>query len=166
MTIPSALNGCCSVFGEIEEQSQTLSAKGDIARFADKEEDTKVVAKLVERLQEAIVCYQVHKDYTLASSITDMEEQVSQQQSIYHQVANLTVRVLGFSRPFTLTVGPFVQSSLDTLLKLREVMRFSKPIVIFADTLTEIPCGEEEAARCYGAAESDVGGRRRRQRAL
>ena len=46
------------------EQSQKLLAKGDIARFADKDEDTKVVAGLVERLREAIVCYQVSGDHT------------------------------------------------------------------------------------------------------
>jgi len=45
---------------------QTLSAKGDIARFADKEEDIKLVAGLVERLREAILCYQVVKLYPSA----------------------------------------------------------------------------------------------------
>ena len=33
--------------------------KSAISRFADKGEDAKTVTKLIERLREAIVCYQV-----------------------------------------------------------------------------------------------------------
>lgn len=96
----STPNGCCSVFEEIEEQSRTLSAKSGIAQFADKEEDTKVVARLVEQLREAVVCYQVGKAHTSAPSTVDVKEQMSQQQSIYHQITNLTVRIFGlFSIP-------------------------------------------------------------------
>jgi len=62
-TTPPTPNGRYSVFGEIWEQSQTLLAKGDIARFVDKDEDTKTVARLIERLRETIVCYQVGEDY-------------------------------------------------------------------------------------------------------
>jgi len=49
----------CSAFEKIEELSLELLAKNGIARFADKGEDSKVVARLIERLREAIVCYQV-----------------------------------------------------------------------------------------------------------
>ncbi|KAF9649810.1 hypothetical protein BDM02DRAFT_1757335 [Thelephora ganbajun] len=69
---------------EIGKQSQELLAKGTVTRFVDKEGDSREVAKLVERLQEAITHYQI-----------------SQQQAIYNQVANLA-------------------SSLGTILKLLE----------------------------------------------
>jgi len=65
MTTSTAPNVRCSTFGKIEELSQKLLAKGTIARFADKGEDSKVVARLIERLREAIVCYQVGDYCTL-----------------------------------------------------------------------------------------------------
>ena len=61
----------CSTFQKIEELSQKLLAKGSITRFADKGEDTKIVAKLIERLREAIVCYQVGNYCVSALSIID-----------------------------------------------------------------------------------------------
>ncbi|KAF9649440.1 hypothetical protein BDM02DRAFT_1856637 [Thelephora ganbajun] len=71
-----------SALEEIEERSRELLAGGKAARFVD--EDSGKVAKLVERLWETITQYQI-----------------SQQQAIYGQIANLT-------------------SSFDTLLKLHE----------------------------------------------
>lgn len=48
-----------STFKEIEHFSKKLLAKNVIARLADKGEDSKVVTRLIERLREAIFCYQV-----------------------------------------------------------------------------------------------------------
>ena len=48
-----------STFKEIEHFSKKLLAKSLIARLADKGEDSKVVTRLIERLREAIFCYQV-----------------------------------------------------------------------------------------------------------
>ena len=56
-----------STFEKIEELSKKLLAKSTIARFVDKGEDSKVVARLIERLREAIVCYQVG-DYCAPAS--------------------------------------------------------------------------------------------------
>ena len=61
----------CSTFKKIEELSQKLLAKGVIARFADKAEDSKIVARLIERLREAIVCYQVGNYCASALSVID-----------------------------------------------------------------------------------------------
>ena len=60
-----------SAFKEIEELSQKLLTKSKIARFADRGEDSKIVAGLVERLREAIVCYQVGEKHPLAQGIVD-----------------------------------------------------------------------------------------------
>ena len=59
MIVMTISNGSRSAFKEIEELSQKLLAKSAVARFVDKGEDSKVVVGLVERLREAIVCYQV-----------------------------------------------------------------------------------------------------------
>jgi len=63
-TSPNSLNGHRSTFQKIDELSQKLLDKGTIARFADKGEDSKVVARLIERLREAVVCYQVSDGHT------------------------------------------------------------------------------------------------------
>jgi hypothetical protein len=90
-TIP---NGHRSAFKAIEEMSQKMLTKSAIARFADKGEDFKVVVGLVERLREAIICYQVGEQLPLTLGIVDrLEEQVSQQQAIYHQITHLAVRL-------------------------------------------------------------------------
>jgi len=44
---------------DIEQRSKTLSAKGKRARFLDKTQDAQEVGRLVERLQQAILTYQV-----------------------------------------------------------------------------------------------------------
>ena len=59
MTSVSILNGYSRAFKQIEEESQKVLAKNTLARFADKAQDSNVVARLVERLREAIVSYQV-----------------------------------------------------------------------------------------------------------
>ena len=56
LTIP---NGGRSAFGRIEELSQKLLAKGAVARFVDKEEDSKTASRVIERFREAVMCYQV-----------------------------------------------------------------------------------------------------------
>jgi hypothetical protein len=53
------VNGLRSALGEIEKRSQDLLAKGRAARFVDKSADSGEVARLVERLREAVTHYQV-----------------------------------------------------------------------------------------------------------
>ena len=74
MTPPNPTNGRCSTFEKIEELSKKLLAKSAVTRLTDKGEDSKVVARLIERLREAIVCYQVGKYCASVSSTVDMEE--------------------------------------------------------------------------------------------
>jgi len=62
MIAPNALNGHRSTFKTIEAWSEKLLAKSGVARMVDKDEDSKVVARLVERLRRAMVCYQVSED--------------------------------------------------------------------------------------------------------
>jgi len=61
----------CSTFEKIEELSEKLLAKSTVARFVDKGKDSGVVARLIERLREAIVCYQVGGYCTPASNVVD-----------------------------------------------------------------------------------------------
>ena len=58
-TVYVCANGHRSTLEEIEKRSQVLLQKGVPARFIDKEDNSKEVAKLVERLREAIALYQV-----------------------------------------------------------------------------------------------------------
>jgi hypothetical protein len=46
-------------FKKIEEESYKMSSKNAFARFADKAQDSNMVASLVEQLREAIISYQV-----------------------------------------------------------------------------------------------------------
>ena len=71
ITTPTTPNRRYSTFKKIEELSQKLLAKSAITRFADKGEDSKIVAKLIERLREAIVCYQVGNYCASALNIID-----------------------------------------------------------------------------------------------
>ena len=64
MTVSTAPNDRCRTFKKIEEVSQKLLAKGTIVRFMDKGEDSNTVARLIERLREAIVCYQASGSHT------------------------------------------------------------------------------------------------------
>ena len=56
----------------IEKRCQELQKKGAAARFIDKGEDAKEVARLIEQLQEAIAHYQVSGYQGIASSSVDM----------------------------------------------------------------------------------------------
>ncbi|KAF9645175.1 hypothetical protein BDM02DRAFT_3263101, partial [Thelephora ganbajun] len=61
-----------STLEEIEKRSQELLVEGTVTRFVGKESDSGEVARLVQRLQEAITHYQI-----------------SQQQAIYDRITNL-----------------------------------------------------------------------------
>ncbi|KAF9645044.1 hypothetical protein BDM02DRAFT_3263177 [Thelephora ganbajun] len=88
-----------SALKEIEERSQELLTKGTAAQFLDK--DSGEVAGLVERLREAITHYQVSGKRFVATNRAQIGGQISQQQAICDQIANLS-------------------SSLGTLLELHE----------------------------------------------
>ena len=68
LTTPTNL---CSKFKQIEELSQKLLEKDAIARFVDRGEDSKVVARLIDRLRDAIACYQVGGRYHPESTVVD-----------------------------------------------------------------------------------------------
>ena len=53
-------------------------------------------------------------------------------------------------------IDPVIKSSFNTLLRLREVMRISELVAIFADTWTEIHPIEGQAWFRYGTARSVV----------
>jgi hypothetical protein len=95
---------------EIEKRSQALLEKAKAPRFVDKAvlfidkgRDSGEVVKLVEQLRDAITGYQVSEDWFVASNTTYTAGQVSQQQAIYDQITNLTVRVFrpGFHTLYT-----------------------------------------------------------------
>ncbi|KAF9642780.1 hypothetical protein BDM02DRAFT_3124171 [Thelephora ganbajun] len=121
-TTLTLVDGLRRALEEIEKRSQKLLAKGTGVRFIDK--DSGEVARLVERLREAITHYQVSKECFAATNGTHAGSQLSQKQAIYKQITNLT-------------------SSLDTLLKLHEVTHFSKLAAMFVDTWTEITSGQK-----------------------
>jgi hypothetical protein len=96
LTAPTLANDLRSALQEIEKRSRDLLAKGMAARFVDKDADSREVARLVERLREAVIHYQVNEDYSIVSSIPHAARQISQQQAIYDRITNLTVRILRF----------------------------------------------------------------------
>ena len=57
--MPNIFNGLSSTLEDIEKRSQALLEKDVAARFLDKKRDSAEVARLVERLREAITHYQV-----------------------------------------------------------------------------------------------------------
>ena len=57
--MPNIFNDLSSTLEDIEKRSQALLEKGVAARFLDKKRDSAEVARLVERLREAITHYQV-----------------------------------------------------------------------------------------------------------
>ena len=61
-TTYTLINGIPSALEDIEKRSRVLLEKGAAARFLDKEEDSVEVARLVERLREAITHYQVSEN--------------------------------------------------------------------------------------------------------
>ena len=77
MAIVTATASCRSTFKQVEELSEKLSAKSSFIRFVDRGEDAKVVARLIERLREAIVCYQVRRRYHPQSSVADRGPDIS-----------------------------------------------------------------------------------------
>jgi hypothetical protein len=87
------INGFRSALGEIERRSRGLLAKGTATRFVDKGADSGEVARLVERLREAITHYQVSENCFVASSTPHARGQISQQQAIYEKITKLTVRI-------------------------------------------------------------------------
>ena len=89
--------------------------------------------------------------------------QVSQQQAIYEQITNLTVRTLQFVLSITLMIGPVIKSSFNTLLRIHEVTQISELVAIFADAWTEVDAVEEQAGFRYGTTRSVVFAVRRRR---
>ena len=67
-------NDPCSTFKKIEDLSRKLLAKGAAARFLDKGKDSQMVARLIDRLREALVCYQVCCCYPAASITANNEK--------------------------------------------------------------------------------------------
>ena len=90
-----------------------------------------MVAKLIERLREAIVCYQVGNHCASTLNIIDRRGQVSQQQAIYRQITHLTVGLLVLSLESTVA-DSFLKTSFDTLLKLQEVICCSTIVAALA----------------------------------
>ena len=96
--IPTLVNDILSTLEEIEKRSRVLLEKSTGVRFLDKGEDSKEVTGLIERLREAITQYQVSGNSLASlSSVNAGGLQVSQQQAIYDQITNLTVRISPFS---------------------------------------------------------------------
>ena len=131
--LPALIDRLFSTLAEIERRSQELLAKGTAARFVDKAGDSGEVAKLIERLREAIIHYQVSENY-FQHRIQLTAGQLSQQQAIYDRITDLAVSDFQFlsalhadNRLF------FVKSSFDALLKLHEVTRCDGLIVVLAD---------------------------------
>ena len=104
-----------------------------MARFVDKGGDSNEVVKLVERLQEAITRYQVSRNRIVASSAADMKQQISQQQAIYDQITDLTVRNSQIVPTCCVTINCFIKSSFSTLLKLHEVAQYGQFVTVPAD---------------------------------
>ena len=59
-----------SALKEIEKRSQVLLQRGVPTRFTDKEDNSKEVARLIERLREVIALYQVSEIWTVSSGAT------------------------------------------------------------------------------------------------
>jgi len=97
LNAPTLTKGLRSALGDIEKRSRELLAKGTAVRFLDKGADSGEVVKLVERLRVAIAQYQVSGNLFVASSTTHAAGQISQQQAIYDQITNLTVRIFLFT---------------------------------------------------------------------
>jgi len=70
MTAPTSPDSRCSTFEKIEELSQKILYKDAAARLVDKGEDSKAVVRVIERLREAIVSYQVGDRCASGSNIT------------------------------------------------------------------------------------------------
>jgi hypothetical protein len=133
LTALTLVNGLHSALEGIEKRSRDLLAKGTAARFLDKGADFGEVARLVERLREAITHYQVSEIRFIASGLTHAGGQISQQQAIYDKVTDLTVRIPPLVSVCCADDQSFIKSSFGTLLKLHEVTRYNKFIPAPAD---------------------------------
>ena len=60
------VDGLCSALEKIERRSRVLLGKHTAARFVDKGEDSKEVARLIDCLREAITHYQVGENRIVA----------------------------------------------------------------------------------------------------
>ena len=89
-TLAALVDGLFSVLAEIERRSQELLTKGTAARFVDKAGDSGEVVKLIERLREAIIHYQV-SEHCFQHRIQLTAGQISQQQAIYDRITDLAV---------------------------------------------------------------------------
>ena len=76
-TIHVYANGHHSTLEEIEKRSRVLLRKGVPARFMDKEDNSKEVARLIERLREAIALYQVSESWIVSPGATYTGGQLS-----------------------------------------------------------------------------------------
>ena len=151
MMVVSYVDCRCSTFKHIEEESQKLLAKSAIARFADKGEDSKLVTTLIERLREAIVCYQVPDYYPhrQASSLTGgagvaTTSHIQSNQSSHCEAIRSSLWKYAALNP------SIVKSSFDILLKFREVTYQTTLITALADEPTETSRSEGKAriSRC------------------
>ena len=70
-------NGLLSTLEDIEKQSRALLEKGAATRFVDKGEDSNGVARLIERLREAITHYQVSGNCFVGSSTTHRKADIT-----------------------------------------------------------------------------------------
>ena len=76
---------------DIGKRSLALSEKGKVARALDKRRDSGEVVKLMEKLRQGILVYQVSISDYVGVVHRSRTEQVSQQQSIFYQLTQLTV---------------------------------------------------------------------------
>ena len=70
LALPGLADTLYSVLEEIERGSRELLAKTTAARLVEKAGDSREVAKLVERLRDAITHYQVSESRFVASNTT------------------------------------------------------------------------------------------------
>ena len=125
-----------------------LLEKGAASRFLDKGEDSTEVAKLIERLREAITHYQVSENYLVVLSTTHRRADITTTSDLRsgHQPHCEDFPVC--LSP-ALTIGPFIKSSFNTLLKLHEVIQSAKSVAMFTDTGAGVPSGEKQTGFCY-----------------
>ena len=153
LTLPTV----CSALEDIERRARQLLAKGTAARFVDKAGDSGEVVRLVERLQEAIIYYQVSGSYfSFATNTTRRRKGVPTTSDLRPNHRPRREDFLISLYPLLLMVGPFVKSSFDTLLKHREVTRSTKSVTLFTDTGIGVPGDEEQVGVCYSSARSAV----------
>jgi hypothetical protein len=124
---PPTLAKCLrSALGEIEKRSRALLAKGMATRFVDKGVDSGEVAKLVERLREAITHYQVSVFFCVEhSSCRETDIATTSNLRENHQTHRKNSST---SQSVVQMIDSFGKSSFDMLLNLHEVMQYNKSI--------------------------------------